>query len=297
MRFTHPPTFLPRRFIAPHQYAAICQRNKLVPIVEPEIVPNGSHPISVCQEVTEKVLVAQVRLQSGEYTQRHTKPFFSPRSLLTHPPSLPACPPQFRALALHQVYLEGAVLKPNMVKNGLTGPKAPAEDVAIATVTALRRTVPAAMPGIFFLSGETALDEDNEETATINLNAMHAQKALSIPWHLSFSFGKALQKTCIVTCTHSARARTEHVITHHIYICSHRVSLAVFALSHRDGQGGEQLDRADRPPQPRQGEQRGDLRQVRCRLVRVDWRRRQRQDGRRRLLNMERIINTTRGKL
>merc|ERR1719390_439821 len=73
------------------QYAAICQRNKLVPIVEPEIVPNGSHPISVCQEVTEKVLVAQ-----------------------------------FRALALHQVYLEGAVLKPNMVKNGLTGPKAQA---------------------------------------------------------------------------------------------------------------------------------------------------------------------------
>merc|ERR1719390_531922 len=144
------------------QYAAICQRNKLAPIVEPEIVPNGSHPISVCHEVTEKVLVAQ-----------------------------------FRALALHQVYLEGAVLKPNMVKNGLTGPKAPAEDVAIATVTALRRTVPAAMPGIFFLSGETALDEDNEETATINLNAMHAQKALSIPWHLSF--GKALQKTCIVT--------------------------------------------------------------------------------------------------
>ena len=132
-------------------------------------------------------------------------PAFPPRS----PPSLPACPPQFRALALHQVYLEGAVLKPNMVKNGLTGPKAPAEDVAIATVTALRRTVPAAMPGIFFLSGETALDEDNEETATINLNAMHAQKALSIPWHLSFSFGKALQKTCIVTCTRSAqRSRT-----------------------------------------------------------------------------------------
>ena len=124
-----------------------------------------------------------------------------------------------------------------MVKNGLTGPKAPAEDVAIATVTALRRTVPAAMPGIFFLSGETALDEDNEETATINLNAMHAQKALSIPWHLSFSFGKALQKTCIVTCTRSARARTEHVITHHS--CSHRVSLAVFALSHT-GMGKEE---------------------------------------------------------
>jgi len=145
------------------QYAAICQRNKLCPIVEPEIVPNGSHDIAVCAAVTEKVLVAQ-----------------------------------FKALALHNVYLEGAVLKPNMVKNGLSGPKASAETVAALTVQTLRRTVPAAMPGIFFLSGETALDEDNEETATINLNAMHAQKAMSLPWHLSFSFGKALQKTCIV---------------------------------------------------------------------------------------------------
>jgi len=145
-------------------YAAICQRNKLCPIVEPEIVPNGSHPIEVCAAVTEKVLVKQ-----------------------------------FAALALYNVYLEGAVLKPNMVKNGLTGPKAPAETVAALTVQTLLRTVPAAMPGIFFLSGETALDEDNEETATINLNAMHAQKALAIPWHLSFSYGKALQKTCIVT--------------------------------------------------------------------------------------------------
>merc|ERR1719408_1222988 len=100
-------------------YAAICQRQGLVPIVEPEIVPNGSHDITVCAAVTEKVLVAQ-----------------------------------FRALALHNVYLEGAVLKPNMVKNGLTGPKAPAAKVAELTVSTLRRTVPAAMPGIFFLSGE-----------------------------------------------------------------------------------------------------------------------------------------------
>ena len=77
--------------------------------------------------------------------------------------------------------------------------QAPSTKVAECTVTALRRTVPAAMPGIFFLSGETALDEDNEETATINLNAMHAQKEMSLPWSLSFSYGKALQKTCIVT--------------------------------------------------------------------------------------------------
>jgi len=145
------------------RYATTCQRNGLVPIVEPEIVPNGEHPIEVCAAVTEKVLSAQ-----------------------------------FASLKLHNVYLEGAVLKPNMVKNGLKGPRATAEQVATATVTALLRTVPPAMPGIFFLSGETTLDEDNEETATINLNTMNKLYP-KLPWHLSFSYGKALQKTCIVT--------------------------------------------------------------------------------------------------
>merc|ERR1719411_574684 len=144
------------------QYAVICQRQGLVPIVEPEIVPNGSHDIEACAAATEKVLVAQ-----------------------------------FAALKLHKVYLEGAVLKPNMVKNGLTGPKATSEEVATRTIDVLRRSVPAAMPGIFFLSGETALDEDNEETATINLNTMN-KLFKNLPWSVSFSYGKALQKTCIV---------------------------------------------------------------------------------------------------
>jgi len=144
-------------------YAVICQRNGLVPIVEPEIVPNGSHSIEACAEITERVLAAQ-----------------------------------FAALKLYGCYLEGAVLKPNMVKNGLTGPKAPPEVVAEKTITALKRTVPSVMPGIFFLSGETALDEDNEETATINLNAMNKMHS-KLPWSLSFSYGKALQKTCIVS--------------------------------------------------------------------------------------------------
>merc|ERR1711881_485369 len=61
------------------------------------------------------------------------------------------------------------------------------------------RTVPPALPGIFFLSGETALDEDNEEVATINLCTMNKLFKEKMPWHLSFSYGKALQKTCIVT--------------------------------------------------------------------------------------------------
>merc|ERR1719408_875040 len=93
-------------------YAAICQRQGLVPIVEPEIVPNGSHDISVCAAVTEKVLIAQ-----------------------------------YAALKLHNVYLEGAVLKPNMVKNGIDGPPATPEEIATLTVQVLRRTVPPAMPG------------------------------------------------------------------------------------------------------------------------------------------------------
>merc|ERR1712190_606243 len=146
------------------QYAVICQRQGLVPIVEPEIVPNGSHGIEACAVATEKVLVAQ-----------------------------------FAALKLHGVYLEGAVLKPNMVKNGLTGPAASADVIAELTTTVLKRTVPAAMPGIFFLSGDTPLAVDNEETATVTLNAMHKNHGSTLPWHLSFSYGKALQKTCIVT--------------------------------------------------------------------------------------------------
>merc|ERR1712003_427244 len=106
---------------------------------------------------------------------------------------------QFEALALHNIYLEGAVLKPNMVKNGIDGPRVDHETVATLTVQTLLRTVPPALPGIFFLSGETALDEDNEEVATINLSTMNKLFKEKMPWHLSFSYGKALQKTCIVT--------------------------------------------------------------------------------------------------
>ena len=146
------------------RYASICQSERLVPIVEPEIVPNGNHDIDYCAKMTKKVLVAQ-----------------------------------FDALKLHNVYLEGAVLKPNMVKSGIEGPKASTEQIATLTVQTLLDTVPPSMPGIFFLSGETALDEDNEEVATINLSKMNELFKGKMPWHLSFSYGKALQKTCIVT--------------------------------------------------------------------------------------------------
>merc|ERR1719426_395632 len=106
---------------------------------------------------------------------------------------------QFKALKEHSVYLEGAVLKPNMVKNGLTSLRAYTEEIATLTCQTLLRTIPTAMPGIFFLSGDTPLDVDNEESATINLSKMNELYAGKLPWHLSFSYGKALQKTCIVT--------------------------------------------------------------------------------------------------
>merc|ERR1712039_43521 len=143
------------------RYASICQSEGLVPIVEPEIVPNGKHDIHYCAQVTEKVLAAQ-----------------------------------FKALADHHIFLEGCLLKPNMVKNGIDGPRASHEMIAQLTVQALLRTVPPALPGIFFLSGETALDEDNEEVATINLSTMNKLFKDKMPWHLSFSYGKYTPGSC-----------------------------------------------------------------------------------------------------
>jgi fructose-bisphosphate aldolase class I len=142
------------------RYASICQANGLVPIVEPEILMDGDHDISVCQRVTEKVLTA--------------------------------C---YAALSLNRVILEGTLLKPNMVVNGVScKTKASPAEVGKATVTALQRTVPAAVPGITFLSGGMS-----EEEASINLNALNAQGLGPRPWSLTFSFGRALQQSCIKT--------------------------------------------------------------------------------------------------
>lgn len=140
------------------RYAAICQDNGLVPIVEPEILMDGDHDISVCQRVTEKVLTA--------------------------------C---YNALSLNRVLLEGTLLKPNMVINGVScKTKATPEQVAKATVTALQRTVPPAVPAITFLSGGMS-----EEEASINLNALNAQPLGPRPWSLTFSYGRALQQSTI----------------------------------------------------------------------------------------------------
>uniref|UniRef100_A0AAY4D780 Fructose-bisphosphate aldolase n=1 Tax=Denticeps clupeoides TaxID=299321 RepID=A0AAY4D780_9TELE len=139
------------------RYASICQQNGLVPIVEPEILPDGDHDLQRCQYVTEKVLAAV-----------------------------------YKALSDHHVYLEGTLLKPNMVTAGHSCPrKYTPQEVAMATVTALRRTVPAAVPGICFLSGG-----QSEEEASLNLNAMN-QTPLHRPWKLTFSYGRALQASAL----------------------------------------------------------------------------------------------------
>jgi len=141
------------------RYAAICQENGLVPIVEPEILMDGTHSLARCAFVTEQVLGAV-----------------------------------FKALNLHRVFLEGTLLKPSMVTPGHSHPdfkSTTAEQIAVATVTVLRRTVPPAVPGIMFLSGG-----HGEEDATLFLNAMNALKAHR-PWSLSFSYGRALQASCL----------------------------------------------------------------------------------------------------
>lgn len=139
------------------RYASICQQNGLVPIVEPEILPDGDHDLQRCQYATEKVLAAV-----------------------------------YKALSDHHVYLEGTLLKPNMVTAGQACSKRyTPEEVAMATVTALSRTVPAAVPGICFLSGG-----QSEEEASLNLNAIN-RVPLPKPWKLSFSFGRALQASAL----------------------------------------------------------------------------------------------------
>ena len=138
-------------------YAAICQAEGIVPIVEPEVLMDGDHTMERCNEVTEAVLHAV-----------------------------------FHALHRHKVILECMILKPNMVLPGKDRPpKATTEQVAAATLRVLKRTVPAAVPGIYFLSGG-----QRPEEATANLNAMNVQFP-NAPWQLSFSYGRALQDPVI----------------------------------------------------------------------------------------------------
>ncbi len=134
------------------RYAALCQEVGLVPIVEPEVLMEGDHTIAQCEAATETSL-------SRVYSE----------------------------LLEHRVLLEGTLLKASMVLSGTNCPEqAGVEEVAEATVRCLRRTVPAAVPGVVFLSGG-----QSPERSTEHLNAMNALG--DHPWELSFSYGRALQ--------------------------------------------------------------------------------------------------------
>ena len=156
---SHTPTYLAMLENANvlARYAMICQQAGIVPIVEPEVLPDGDHDLETAKRVTEDVL-----------------------SFV------------YKALADHHIFLEGTLLKPNMVTAGQShAKKYTPQQVAEATVTALRRRVPAAVPGITFLSGG-----QSEEEATVHLNAIN-QVGLLKPWALTFSYGRALQASVI----------------------------------------------------------------------------------------------------
>lgn len=149
------------------RYAAICQSVGIVPIVEPEVLIDGDHTIDRCFDVIEAVQHAV-----------------------------------YHALHRHKVILEYTLLKPSMVTPGKEhAQKATPEEIALATVKCLRRTVPAAVPSINFLSGGQTAEE-----ATANLNAMN-RLFTSQPWELSFSYGRALQQPAL----HAWQGKRENI--------------------------------------------------------------------------------------
>lgn len=138
------------------RYAALCQEANIAPIVEPEVLMDGAHTLERCEEITSDVLAAV-----------------------------------FAALHSHRIHLEGMILKPNMVISGKKcANRAGPRQVAEATVRCLKRYVPAAVPGIAFLSGGQSPEEATEHLSLMN-------QLGSLPWQLSFSYGRALQETAL----------------------------------------------------------------------------------------------------
>jgi fructose-bisphosphate aldolase, class I len=138
------------------RYAALCQEASIVPMIEPEVLLDGGHSIERCEEVTEATLRAT-----------------------------------YAAMAAHNVSIEHLILKTSMVVSGKTNARqAGVDEVAERTLRVLKRTVPAAQPGIVFLSGG-----QSDISATAHLNAMAAAKGL--PWPLTFSYSRALQNPAL----------------------------------------------------------------------------------------------------
>jgi fructose-bisphosphate aldolase class I len=140
------------------RYAALCQEASIVPIVEPEVLMDGTHTIEQCAKATEGVLVAL-----------------------------------FAELRKQRVVLEYTILKPNMVLSALNCPKqASVDKVADTSVEVYKRAVPAAIPGIVFLSGGQPA-----EIASARLNAIHARHKGKLPWEVTFSYSRAVQQPCL----------------------------------------------------------------------------------------------------
>ena len=140
------------------RYAALCQEAGIVPIVEPEVIMDGEHTLARCAAVTAEVLHAV-----------------------------------FDALHAQRVMLEGILLKPNMVLPGTrAADQASLESIADTTVECFLRTVPAAVPGIAFLSGG-----QSAELASTRLNAMNIRFRSRMPWALAFSFARAIQQPAL----------------------------------------------------------------------------------------------------
>jgi len=140
------------------RYAAICQDNGLVPIVEPEILMDGEHNLETAVKITEHILVEV-----------------------------------YKSLHDANVLLEGTILKTNLIGPGSTCPvQVSPEQIAHATITVFQRTVPVAVPSVNFLSGGLS-----EENASVYLNALNALKGVKKPWNLSFSYGRALQASTL----------------------------------------------------------------------------------------------------
>ncbi|KAH8278644.1 hypothetical protein KR018_006503, partial [Drosophila ironensis] len=141
------------------RFAAICQSQRLLPIINPEVLANGDHDLDRCQKVTEVML-------AGVY----------------------------KALCDHHIFLEGTLLQPSMVTPGMQSNKNyPPSDIGMATVTSIRRTVPVAVPGVLFCSGC-----QSEEEASVNLNAIN-NVPLCKPWAMSFAYDRALQTSILRT--------------------------------------------------------------------------------------------------
>jgi fructose-bisphosphate aldolase class I len=157
------------------RYAALCQEASIVPIIEPEVLLDGDHSIERCEEVTQATLSAT-----------------------------------YAALAAHNASFEHTILKASMVVSGRANPRqAGVDEVAERTVRVLKRTVPAAQPGVVFLSGG-----QSDVSATAHLNAMAAMKGL--PWPLTFSYSRALQNPALATWKgQSANAAAAQKAFHH----------------------------------------------------------------------------------